>query len=93
VSSIPLAKEKPVLITNIYRQRMRIEQNIRDTKCPHYGLGLKKSLTRNPQRMNILLLIAAISTLAAWLTGLIVKLAKSASDFQAHSANRFYSLS
>ena len=86
VSSIPLAKEKPVLITNIYRQRMRIEQNIRDTKCPHYGLGLKKSLTRNPQRMNILLLIAAISTLAAWLAGLIIKLRNCAADFQAHSA-------
>lgn len=80
------AKEKPVLITNIYRQRMRIEENIRDTKCPHYGLGLKNSLTRCPQRMNILLLIAAIATLAAWLAGLFVKNNGKASDFQAQSA-------
>lgn len=80
------AKEKPVLITNIYRQRMRIEENIRDTKCSHYGLGLKKSLTRCPQRMNILLLIAAIATFAAWLAGLFIKNSGSASDFQAHSA-------
>lgn len=80
------AKEKPVLITNIYRQRMRIEENIRDTKCAHYGLGLKRSLTRCPLRMNILLLIAAIATLAAWLAGLFIKKIGSASDFQAHSA-------
>ena len=30
------AKEKPLLITNIYRQRMRIEERIRDTKCTRY---------------------------------------------------------
>jgi hypothetical protein len=80
------AKEKPVLITNIYRQRMRIEENIRDTKCTRYGLGLKNSLTRCPQRMNILLLIAAIATLAAWIAGLFTKNNGNASDFQAHSA-------
>ena len=93
VTSLPLANEKPVLITNIYRQRMRIEQNIRDTKCPHYGLGLKKSLTRNTQRMNILLLIAAIATLAAWLAGIIIKFRQAASDFQVHSAKCISALS
>jgi hypothetical protein len=65
---------------------MRIEENIRDTKCPHYGLGLKNSLTRCSQRMNILLLIAAIATLAAWIAGLFIKNIGKASDFQAHSA-------
>jgi hypothetical protein len=86
VTSLPQAKEKPMLITNIYRQRMRIEENIRDTKCPHYGLGLKDSITRSAQRMNILLLIAAIATLIAWLAGLITKFRGQAADFQAHSA-------
>lgn len=86
VTSIPQAQYKPVLITNIYRQRMRIEENIRDTKCSHYGLGLKNSLTRAPQRMNILLLIAAIATFIAWLAGLFIKSIGKAADFQAHSA-------
>jgi len=40
----------------------------------HYGLGLKNSLTRTPERMAILLLIAAIATFAAWLSGIIAKL-------------------
>ena len=88
-----LAKEKPVLITNIYRQRMRIEENIRDTKCTRYGLGLKNSLTRCPQRMNILLLIAAIATLAAWIAGIHTKNNGNPSDFQAHSAKSTSALS
>lgn len=92
VTSLSEAKYNPGLITNIYRQRMRIEENIRDTKCPHYGLGLKKSLTQSSQRMNILLLIAAIATFAAWLAGLFVKSIGKAADFQAQSA-KFTSLS
>lgn len=93
VTSLPQTKNKPVLISNIYRQRMRIEENIRDTKCPHYGLGLKNSLTKSPQRINILLLIAAIATLAAWIAGLFIKTAGNASDFQAHSAKNTTALS
>lgn len=71
---------------NIYRQRMRIEENIRDTKNPHYGLGLKKSLSRCTDRVGILLLIAAIATFAAWLAGVYTTFIGKASDFQAHSA-------
>lgn len=93
VTSLPQARDNPNHIVNIYRQRMRIEENFRDTKCPHYGLGLKKSLTKAPERMAILLLIAAIATWAAWLAGLITILAGKASDFQAHSAKFTRSLS
>lgn len=85
-TSLQDAQIKPFLVVNIYRQRMRIEENIRDTKSPRYGLGLKNSLTRSPQRMNILLLIALIVTFAAWLAGLFIKSIGKAADFQAHSA-------
>jgi hypothetical protein len=86
VTSLREAMNKPSLIVTIYRQRMRIEENIRDTKCSHYGLGLKNSLTRCPQRMNILLLIAAIATFIAWLAGIHITDIGKAPDFQAHSA-------
>lgn len=86
VTSLTMAQLNPACIVNIYRQRMRVEENIRDTKCPHYGLGLKNSLTQSPQRMNILLLIAAIATFAAWLAGLFIKSTGKAADFQAQSA-------
>jgi Transposase DDE domain len=93
VTSLLQARDNPNHIVNIYRQRMRIEENFRDSKCPHYGLGLKNSLTRTPERMVILLLIAAIATFAAWLTGLITTLTGKAADFQAHSAKFTRSLS
>lgn len=86
VSSLPLTTKNANIAVNIYRQRMRIEENIRDTKCPHYGLGLKKSLSRSPKRLGILLLIAAIATFAAWLAGIETKRRGQAADFQAHSA-------
>lgn len=93
VSSLPQAQDNPNHIVNIYRQRMRIEENFRDTKCPHYGLGLRDSLTRTPERMAILLLIAAIATFAAWLAGIITMNQGKATDFQAHSAKFTTSLS
>lgn len=86
VTSMKEAELKPSLIVTIYRQRMRIEENIRDTKCSHYGLGLKNSLTKSPQRMNILLLIGAIANFIAWLAGLYIKSIGKAADFQVHSA-------
>lgn len=93
VTSLPQARDNPNHIVNIYRQRMRIEENFRDTKCPHYGLGLKDSLTRIPERMAILLLIAAIATYAAWLAGVSATHQGKAADFQAHSAKFTTSLS
>lgn len=93
VTSLSQALNAPHQIVSIYRQRMRIEENFRDTKSPHYGLGLKDSLTRSPERMAILLLIAAIATFAAWIMGLITIHNGKASDFQAHSAKFTKSLS
>jgi hypothetical protein len=93
VTSLSQARDNPSHIVNIYRQRMRIEENFRDTKCSHYGQGLKHSLTRCPERMAILLLISAIATWAAWIAGLITILEGKASDFQAHSAKFTQSLS
>lgn len=93
VTSLSQARDNPTHIVNIYRQRMRIEENFRDTKCSHYGQGLKHSLTKSPERMAILLLIAAIATWAAWLAGIITTLNGNASDFQAHSAKFTNSLS
>lgn len=86
VTSLEEAKDNPLWIVNIYKQRMRIEENFRDTKCAYYGLGLKHSLSQTPERLNILLLIAAIATFAAWLAGLFTMMQGKASHFQAHSA-------
>ena len=86
VTSLPLTEDAAKLTVNIYRQRMRIEENFRDTKCPHYGLGLKNSLTRSTGRMTVLLLIAAVATFASWIAGIFTTYVGKATDFQAHSA-------
>jgi len=86
VTSLPLTEDVAKKTVNIYRQRMRIEENFRDTKCPHYGLGHKNSLSRSTVRMTVLLLIAAIATFASWIAGVFTTYIGKATDFQAHSA-------
>lgn len=73
VTSLPYACDIALNVVNIYRQRMRIEENIRDTKSPRYGFGLKESRSRSTERMKILLLIAAMATFACWLAGIFTR--------------------
>ena len=51
------------------RQRMQIEETFRDLKSPAYGLGLRNSRTSNPERFDIMLLIALMLQLSFWLAG------------------------
>ncbi len=93
VSSLASAKEKPSTVVNIYKQRMRIEENFRDTKCKRYGFGLDESLSQSPRRFRVLLLIVAIANFAAWLSGLFTKAKGMATHFQAQSASTTNALS
>ncbi|MCH9712601.1 MAG: IS4 family transposase [Proteobacteria bacterium] len=86
VTSLPQNLQTAQRAVQIYKQRMQIEENIRDTKCDRYGQGLKKSLSRSPNRLNILLLVAALSTFAAWLAGIFTIKTGKAASFQAHSS-------
>jgi len=54
----------------IYAARMQIEQSFRDLKCARFGCAFKHSLTRNPKRIAMLLLIHALATFVAWLAAL-----------------------
>ncbi len=74
---------QPKEIMNIYKKRMQIEESFRDTKCMKYGFGLNASRTRCPKRMEILLLIAMLANLAAWLQGLAAITRGIARGFQA----------
>lgn len=56
-------------IVKLYAQRMRIEQQFRDTKNPVLGMGLAQSRSRSQQRLQALLLIAQIAELAKRLIG------------------------
>jgi hypothetical protein len=91
-TSLQESKELAIKSVNIYRQRMRIEENFRDTKCTRFGFGLKESRSRSTERMKILLLIAVIATFICWIAGIHGKNVGVASDFQVQSA-KFKSLS
>lgn len=50
VTSIPMAQDKPVLITNIYRQRMRIEEVINLQKIPQQAYRSCLGILRRGKR-------------------------------------------
>ena len=56
-------------IVKLYAQRMKIEQQFRDTKNLALGMGLAQSKSRGQRRLQALLLIAHIAQLAKRLIG------------------------
>lgn len=71
-ASMSLAALSAAEIVALYAKRMQIEQSFRDLKSHRYGAAFEDSLTRDPRRLEMLLLIHMLATLAAWLEGLAV---------------------
>lgn len=86
VTSLKTSNTLAKKVVRIYRERMQIEENFRDTKDRRYGFGLNESGTKATERMEILLLVAAIATLLCWVVGVFVKHKNYAANYQAHSA-------
>lgn len=61
-------------IVGLYGSRMQIEQTFRDLKCTQWGMGLRSSQTRDPERLANLLLIAALLGFSLWLIGLAARI-------------------
>jgi len=57
-------------VVKLYALRMKIEQAIRDTKAARWGFGLRYARSRRAERLESLLLVAALGALACWLAGL-----------------------
>lgn len=60
---------KPREIMKLYSRRMQIEQNFRDEKSERYGFGLRSSFSRSGSRIQVLSLLATLSTVVLWLAG------------------------
>lgn len=69
--STGLADFNPARLVAAYRRRMQIEEGFRDLKSHKYGQGFEDSLSRKQHRIEILLLIHALATFAAWLVGVV----------------------
>ena len=81
-SSFKISPEK---VMAIYRKRMKIEHDFRDSKDPKWGLGLRRSRSMDPGRLSIQLLIGALAAFVLWLIGLCLEKKGLHRDFQANS--------
>jgi hypothetical protein len=56
-------------IVQIYKKRMQIEENFRDTKNQRLGLGISDACSKSSFRYDILLLVAALILFVLWCIG------------------------
>jgi len=73
VVSPSLKAYSAVRVVAYYRNRMQIEEDLRDTKSTHYGLDLACESRIQAERRANLLLVAALVIFALWLVGLSLK--------------------
>lgn len=60
-------------IVKLYKTRMQIEENFRDTKSVAYGLGIARGRHTSFARATNLLLIAALAMFVLWLIGCLAR--------------------
>ena len=72
-------------IIDIYKSRMQIEEYFRDLKNTKNGFGLRHCRSFQKNRLNVALLIGAISTLMLWIIGLMAIEKKIHFSFQSNT--------
>lgn len=75
-------------IISIYAARMQIEETFRDAKNPRFGWSLRHVRGSNAARLTLLLLFAAIATLAVTLLGLAASSIGYHRRYQANTATK-----
>ena len=55
----------------MYSKRMQIELNFRNLKSSQYGFSFEHAYSKSVERIQILLMIAMLATLIAYLTGFV----------------------
>ena len=85
VTSIKGGNKEAKRIIAIYTKRMQIEEGFRDLKSSRYGFCFEQSKTYKPLRMEILLLIAMLAALAAFIIGIAAKERDLQYSFQANT--------
>lgn len=75
----------PKKIMRIYSKRMQIEEAFRDLKSDKFGFGLTISRSKQTDRLNTLLLIAALATLCLWCVGFYARQQGWQRHFQANT--------
>lgn len=69
VTSLKKTNTSVQKIVKIYKLRMTIEENIRDTKSVEYGLSMNENHTINSKRYIVWLMLSALANIIAWMVG------------------------
>lgn len=72
----------------IYHKRMQIEQNFRDLKSSQYGFSFEHAYSKSIERIQVLLMIAMLATLIAYLTGFLAEKKGWHYRFQANTSKK-----
>ena len=67
---------------------MQVEETIRDLKSHRFGFALRYARTNRPERLEALLLVAALASLILWLLGLVGANRKWVRHFLANTERR-----
>lgn len=72
-------------VVGAYDKRMQIEETFRDLKNDQWGYGLSHARSKSSQRLENLLLLTTLATLATTLVGLVARLKGLTRHFQANT--------
>lgn len=73
-------------VVQLYTLRMQIEESFRDLKSTRFGLSLELHLTyRQVERLQMMLLLAALALMVAWLMGKATQLTHQHRQYQANT--------
>ena len=75
-------------VFKVYKARMQIEEGFRDLKSSQYGFSFEKAQSQNIERIQILLMIAMVASMIAYLTGLVAEKNQWHYQFQANSLKK-----
>ena len=93
-TSIALSRSGAIKsVVRAYKTRMQIEEAFRDLKSERFGLGFEASRATQVRRIELLLLIAMLALIVAWLIGYCVEAAGFARRYQANTLTKRKALS
>lgn len=84
-TSLPEGFKHAEKVVKLYALRMKIEEAFRDVKSTRFGLSLELHLTYQVERLQILLLIATLALMVAWLMGKATELTGQHRHYQANT--------
>jgi hypothetical protein len=87
-TSLPHRRGAARRVKQLYAQRMQIEETFRDLKCHRWGFGLRYARCNGAKRLEMLLLVATLATLVAWLVGLAARAMHIHRHLQANTERR-----